>query len=90
MKIPGITACLLILAACAQNGATADADLEASCEALVAAETGVRPDGVNAISTQTVPTGSITTVSVEGAVAPWLCRSDAGGVVTSVEYSQEG
>ena len=34
--------------------------------------------------------GTITTVEVVGAQAPWLCLADATGVVIGVEYSQEG
>ncbi|SLN74125.1 hypothetical protein [Ruegeria meonggei] len=67
-----------------------EAELQGSCEALVSAETGVRPDDVSAISTQTQPSGSVTTLSVAGAQAPWLCRADPFGVITGVEYSQEG
>ncbi len=83
---------LLVLAACASSGSSdsAQADLQASCEALVGAETGTGPDGVKAISTQSGPTGSVTSVFVAGAEAPWLCRADPTGVVTGVEYSREG
>ncbi|WP_170547200.1 hypothetical protein [Ruegeria arenilitoris] len=81
------------LAACTQPGpstAVSEADLQGSCEALVSAETGVRPEDVSAVSTKTEPTGSVTTLSVVGAQAPWLCLSDPFGVITGVEYSQEG
>lgn len=80
------------LAACTQGagkGSTETA-LQASCEALISAETGVRAADVNAVSTESVPTGTITTVEVAGAQAPWLCLADATGVVIGVEYSQEG
>jgi hypothetical protein len=81
------------LAACtepAPSNTVSDADLKGSCEALVSAETGVRPEDVSAGSTEKAPTGSVTTVSVVGAQAPWLCRADPFGVITGVEYSQEG
>lgn len=81
------------LTACTQPPAqtsVSETDLQGSCEALVSAETGVRPDDVSAVSTQTQPTGSVTTLSVAGAQAPWLCRADPFGVITGVEYSQEG
>lgn len=81
------------LSACTQpspNNAISESELQGNCEALVSAETGVRPQDVNAISTQTEPTGSVTTLSVAGAQAPWLCLSDPFGVITGVEYSQEG
>ncbi|SDX56992.1 hypothetical protein SAMN05444358_107115 [Ruegeria halocynthiae] len=83
---------LLMLSACAFGGAddAEQADLQASCEALVGAETDTGPSGVKAISTQSDPTGSVTSVFVAGAEAPWLCRADATGVVTGVEYSREG
>lgn len=84
-----VAATLMSLAACAP-GATDFTDLQASCEALVAAETNRRPVDVRAISTMTEPTGTVTQVDVAGAPAPWLCRADASGVVTGVEYSQEG
>ncbi|MEW2918163.1 hypothetical protein AB1A64_13905 [Ruegeria sp. ANG10] len=81
------------LSACSHpspNNAVSDSELQGSCEALVSAETGVRPQDVSAISTQAAPTGSVTTLSVAGAKAPWLCMSDPFGVITGVEYSQEG
>ncbi|KIC39936.1 hypothetical protein RA27_16695 [Ruegeria sp. ANG-R] len=92
MKTPYLIPALLALSACAPGGASdsAQADLQASCEALVGAETGTGPAGVKATSTQTGPTGSVTSVFVAGAEAPWLCRADATGVVTGVEYSREG
>ncbi len=67
-----------------------ETDLHGSCEALVSAETGVRPEDVSAIATKTEPTGSVTTISVVGAQAPWLCLADPFGVITGLEYSQEG
>lgn len=79
----------LTLLSCSQNGRS-EADLQASCEALVVAETGVQADGVRATGTRVEPTGSVTTVRVEGAAAPWVCRADATGVVTGVEFSQGG
>ncbi|WP_299950616.1 hypothetical protein [uncultured Ruegeria sp.] len=92
MKLPFLLPALFAISACATGGGSdsAQADLQASCEALVSAETGTQPSGVSAISTQSEPTGTVTTVSVAGAQAPWLCRADATGVVTGVEYSQEG
>ncbi len=81
------------LYACTQNvpdTSVSEADLQGSCEALVSAETGVDPDGVTVVSTQAEPTGSVTTLTVVGAQAPWLCRADPFGVITGVEYSQEG
>lgn len=90
MKTPLIIPALLALGACATSGPSPEADLQASCEALVAAETGTQPDGVRATSTQSGPTGSVTSVFVAGAEAPWLCRADATGVVTGVEYSRQG
>ncbi len=92
MKLSFFLPALFALSACAtgQTSESAQADLQASCEALVAAETGTQPGGVSAVSTRVEPTGSVTTVSVAGAAAPWLCRADATGVVTGVEYSQEG
>jgi hypothetical protein len=56
----------------------------------VSAETGVQAADVNAVSTESVPTGTITTIEVTGAQAPWLCLADATGVIIGVEYSQEG
>jgi len=82
-----------VLSACTQSGpggSINDADLQGSCEALVVAETGTRPSDVSAVSTQTEPSGSVTTISVAGAAAPWLCYADFAGVITGVEYSQEG
>ncbi|MBO9445417.1 hypothetical protein [Ruegeria sp. R14_0] len=76
------------LSACAQG--TSETPLQASCEALVSAETGVQAADIKATSTESVPTGTITTVEVAGAQAPWLCLADATGVVIGVEYSQEG
>ncbi|WP_170377465.1 MULTISPECIES: hypothetical protein [Ruegeria] len=81
------------LSACTQKSmgnAVSETDLQGSCEALVSAETGVGPKDVNAISTRSEPTGSVTTLSVAGAQAPWLCMSDPFGVITGVQYSQEG
>jgi len=66
-----------------------ESDLRASCESLVSAETGVRPDYVKAMSTQDVPTGSVTAVEVVGTKNPWLCHADPFGVITGVERSQE-
>jgi len=76
------------LSACAQGAS--ETPLQASCEAWVAAETGVQASDIKATSTESVPTGTITTVEVAGAQAPWLCLADATGVVIGVEYSQEG
>lgn len=92
MKPSFLLPALFAVSACATGGSSdsAQADLQASCEALVGAETGTGPDGVKAISTQSGPTGSVTSVFVAGAEAPWLCRADATGVVTGVEYSREG
>lgn len=92
MKWTAICAFAIPLTACTQGAPSGPStqDIQGSCEALVAAETGVRPEEVNAISTQPDPTGTTTTVSVGGAQAPWLCYADSGGVVTGVEYSQEG
>lgn len=91
MKSRSLIPALLALTACAPGAEdAARADLEASCEALVGAETGTGPSGVNVISTQSEPTGTVTSVFVAGAEAPWLCRADPTGVVTSVEYSREG
>lgn len=81
---------IMILVVCGACAGSSETDLQASCEALVAAETGTRPGDVRALSTDTEPGGSVTTVSVTGAQAPWLCRADPSGVVTGVEYSQEG
>ena len=83
---------LVALAACTQtgSGSVGVSGLQASCEALVAAETGTMPQDVRATSTQSSPTGTTTLVSVTGAAAPWLCRADASGVIIGVEYSQEG
>ena len=84
---------VLLPVACAPAGSDGrqdNSDLQASCEALVAARTGTRPQDVQALSTTSEPTGSTTKVAVTGADAPWLCRADASGVVTDVEYSQEG
>ncbi|WP_170561242.1 hypothetical protein [Ruegeria atlantica] len=80
------------LSACTQGGGQGPSEtaLNASCEALVSAETGVRADDVNATSTESGPTGTTTTVEVAGAQAPWLCFADVTGVVIGVEYSQEG
>ncbi|WP_170419078.1 hypothetical protein [Ruegeria atlantica] len=80
------------LSACTQGGGqgSSETSLQGSCEALVSAETGVQAADVNAVSTESVPTGTITTVDVAGATAPWLCLADATGVVIGVEYSQEG
>ncbi len=92
MRVFIVIPALLVLAACASSGSSdsAQSDLQASCEALVGAVTGTAPDGVKAISTQSGPTGSVTSVFVAGAEAPWLCRADPTGVVTGVEYSREG
>ncbi len=92
MKTMSLIPALLALSACAPGSAkdAAEADLQASCEALVGAETGTGPDGVKAMSTQSSPTGSVTSVFVAGAEAPWLCRADPTGVVTGVKYSREG
>ena len=82
-----------VLSACTQPAtgvSVSESDLQGSCEALVSAETGVRPEDVSAISTKTDPTGSVTTLTVVGAQAPWLCRADPFGVISGVEYSQEG
>ncbi|WP_299083572.1 hypothetical protein [uncultured Ruegeria sp.] len=83
---------LFVLGACAPGTQSSSdvSDLQASCEALVSAQTGVRASDVTAVSTQSVPTGSVTTVSVVGVEAPWLCQAGPTGVVFGVEYSQEG
>ncbi|MCG7522139.1 hypothetical protein [Ruegeria sp. Ofav3-42] len=80
------------LVACTQGGGKSSSGtaLQASCEALISAETGVQAADVNTVSTESVPTGTITTVEVAGAQAPWLCLADAAGVVIGVEYSQDG
>lgn len=81
----------LFLSACAPVGSDRKgSDLQASCEALVSAETGVASGDVHATSTQSEATGTLVSVSVAGAEAPWICRADASGVITDVEYSQEG
>ncbi len=92
MKWTTICVFAIPLTACTQGASEGPStkDLEGSCEALVAAETGVRSEEVNAISTQPDPTGTTISVSVAGAQAPWLCFVDSSGVVTGVEYSQEG
>ncbi|WP_282169928.1 hypothetical protein [Ruegeria atlantica] len=81
-----------MLSACTQGGGqgSSETDLQGSCEALVSAETGVQAADVNVVSTESVPTGTITTIEVTGAQAPWLCLADATGVIIGVEYSQEG
>ncbi|MGV6804833.1 MAG: hypothetical protein ACWA49_11550 [Ruegeria sp.] len=71
-------------------GPTEYTALQASCEALVAAEANRNPADVRALSTTAEPSGTVTQVAVDGAQAPWLCRADPGGVVIGVEYSQEG
>lgn len=86
-------AILLIVSACTPGGTSGPtdySDLQASCEALVAAEANRNPADVRALSTTADPIGTVTQVAVDGAQAPWLCRADPGGVVTGVEYSQEG
>ncbi|NVO57515.1 hypothetical protein HW561_17090 [Rhodobacteraceae bacterium B1Z28] len=93
MKTVCLLTALIALTACTggvSQGQSAKEDLQASCEALVGAETGARPADVSTISTQTEPTGSVISVSVTGAAAPWLCRADASGVITGVEEGQEG
>lgn len=80
-------AALVLLAACGQNslkGPSDETTLQASCEALVSAESGTRIDDVKAQETQTNPTGSVTTVLVEGQSDPWTCSADQIGVITSV------
>ncbi|WP_170608443.1 hypothetical protein [Ruegeria arenilitoris] len=83
---------LCVLGACAPDSQSSVdiTDLQASCEALVSAQTGVNARDVAAISTKSLPTGSVTTVSVAGAAAPWLCEAGPTGVVFGVEYSEEG
>lgn len=84
---------MIALPACSPDGAAEKAriaDLQAGCEALVVAETGTRPEDVRAMSTQSDPTGTTTTISVTGASAPWLCRADPSGVILDVEDSQDG
>lgn len=91
LKTAYVLVALTSLVACtAGDRSDANADLKASCEALVAAETGRRPGDVTALATQPDPTGSVTAVSVIGADAPWLCRADPAGVVTGVEFSRSG
>ncbi len=81
----------LFLCACAPSGSDKKgSDLQASCEALVSAETGVASGDVQTTSTQSEATGTVVSVSVAGAEAPWICRADVTGVITDVEYSQEG
>lgn len=90
MKPIPILVILSVLAACGQTGESDLSDLQASCEAWVAAEIGVSPSEIQATSTKDDPTGSVTTVTVTGAEAPWLCLADPAGVITGVEYAQEG
>lgn len=82
-------AAMAILTACTPpqppSGVINEADLQASCEALVAAESGIRASGISARPTQFEATGSITLVDVQGVSAPWLCLADVTGVVTGVE-----
>nr|WP_170542054.1 hypothetical protein [Ruegeria arenilitoris] len=83
------SATLMLVFGCTQD--TADnSTLQASCEALVAAEANRSPADVQALSTTAEPAGTVTQVAVAGAQAPWLCRADPSGVVTGVEYSQQG
>lgn len=82
---------LAVLAACGNGGGNDEVTiLQDSCEALVAAEVGVQPRDVRAVATDQHPGGTLTTVEVAGAAAPWLCRADASGVILGVEFSQEG
>ncbi len=78
---------LVLLVACGQSNLQGTGDettMQASCEALVSAESGVRIEAVKAQETQTKPTGSVTTVLAEGQSDPWLCTADQTGVITSV------
>lgn len=87
MKLTLSSSVVLLLVACGQSNLQGSGDettMQASCEALVSAESGVRIDAVKAQETQTNPTGSVTTVLAEGQSDPWLCSADQTGVITSV------
>ncbi|MDP5218193.1 hypothetical protein Q5Y75_13265 [Ruegeria sp. 2205SS24-7] len=88
----GLMLGLATLAACVDGASGGDDHtiLQDSCEALVAAEANLQPGAVHAISTTDVPGGTLTTVEVAGAVAPWTCAADPTGVILGVEFSQEG
>ena len=92
IEATGLMLGLVILSACGNGSSSGDdtAILQDSCEALVAAETNVQPSAVKAITTKDVPGGTLTTVEVTGAVAPWLCAADPTGVIQGIEFSQEG
>ncbi|MEX0351428.1 MAG: hypothetical protein AB3N15_18545 [Paracoccaceae bacterium] len=92
IQATSLVASLTLLAACGGGSSGGDeyTILQDSCEALVAAEANVQPGAVKAISTSNVPNGTLTTVEVAGAVAPWTCAADPTGVILGVEFSQEG
>lgn len=64
--------------------------LQASCEVSIAGEANVAASEVAATSTIPTNTGTLTTVSLLGAAAPWNCRANEAGTITSIEYSEEG
>lgn len=92
MKFIQLSAALLAFGACSHSDvgeSPGSVDLQASCEALIVAETGVRPSEVTALSTRSEATGTVTTVSVAGAATPWLCRADISGVILGAEPGQD-
>jgi hypothetical protein len=95
-QLPSIVVVTALLAAC-DAGTTTNPSivpdsttLNASCVTAVAEQANVSANEVNAISTVSTDTGTLTTVSLQDAVAPWNCRADSSGTITSIEYNQEG
>ena len=95
-QLPSLFVVTALLAAC-DAGTTTNPSivqdhitLHVSCELAVAEQANVSANEANAISTVSTDTGTLTTVSLQGAVAPWNCRADSSGSITSIEYSQEG
>lgn len=72
------------------TGASDHKELSTKCEAAVAAEANVTASDAKAVSTYPTDSGTLTTVSLRGALAFWNCRADATGNITGVKYSEEG
>jgi uncharacterized lipoprotein len=90
VKLPFVTLAVLALAACSSSGSDRKSknELQAECEALVAAETQTRPADVKTISAVPDATGSTVTVSVPGSEVPWVCRADPAGVIEGIGFLQ--
>lgn len=64
--------------------------VHSTCETAVASQANVPVSETIATTTEPTDVGTLTTVILKGAEAPWNCRANIDGVITSVEYSQEG